>query len=473
MLLITALGVLVCTLSPLSFDSTEHASVWEALLVGIGPDLSLDIAGNVLLFLPPGFALAMYLGDHRVERAAGAAAVFGVAFAASYSVEVLQHFVPGRFASLSDVLANTAGAGFGLFCHRLWRGDRGWLPASAFSLAAVLTSIPLQWGTTLHNWDPAYPLLVGNEQTGDRPWHGRVRDLTILDRALSGSEVSALFRSESEVDPSDPSLVASYDLTQSCPCPDGAENAPPLEPKTLHRRTGGRMHRDGADGTESWLGTAEPAAAVVERIRRSSAFTLAATVAMTVEEGRGPSARIVSLSVDGGHRNVTMGQTGQDLVVRLRTLLTGSGGARPALIVRDVFSAGGVRRLVVTFDGRDLLAYVDGDPAGTIRFGLGTAALAPILGLNARVFPFYEAVYYTMTFVPVGLLFSLAAARSPRLAGGAAAMGAVVAFAVALELALVLTSHRPPAGFTLLWSLVPGAAGAAIARVPLASWVVR
>jgi len=463
--------VLVCTLLPLSFGGSASESPGTTPVVGIGPDLSPDVAGNVLLFLPLGVALAMCLNDRRVGRASATAIVFGVGLAASYSIELLQHFVPGRFASLSDVLSNGAGAGLGLFCYWLWRGERGWLLPAAFSSSVILASIPLQWGTTVHNWDPAYPLLVGNERTGDRPWHGRVLDLTLLDRAISQAEASALSR-RGGVDPSDRSLIASYDLGGPCPCPDREGNAPPLEARTGRRRTGG-VRGEGLDPTRIWLETGGPAAMIVERIRRTSAFTLSATVATTVVEGRGPSARIVSISVDGGHRNVTVGQTGRDLVVRVRTLVTGASGARPALTVRDVFPGEGVRRLVVTYDGRDLSAYVDDDRASTIRFGVGTAALAPFLGLNARAFPLYEAAYYAMVFVPAGLLVSLAAGAYRGLVWGTVVMSAVTALAVALELALVATSERPLAASALIWGLVPGAAGAAVARVPLMSRGVR
>ncbi|MCP5120742.1 MAG: PKD domain-containing protein, partial [bacterium] len=42
----------------------------------------------------------------------------------------------------------------------------------------------------LSNWDPSYPLLVGNERTGDRSWRGEVYLLAIYDRALSGAEIN-------------------------------------------------------------------------------------------------------------------------------------------------------------------------------------------------------------------------------------------------------------------------------------------
>lgn len=50
-------------------------------------------------------------------------------------------------------------------------------------------------GGTLANWDPGYPLLLGNESSGDRPWAGEVRFLALYDRVLTGEEVEQAFAS--------------------------------------------------------------------------------------------------------------------------------------------------------------------------------------------------------------------------------------------------------------------------------------
>ena len=41
------------------------------------------------------------------------------------------------------------------------------------------------------NWDPSYPLLLGNEGTGNRPWLGRLFLVALYDRALSSQEVGS------------------------------------------------------------------------------------------------------------------------------------------------------------------------------------------------------------------------------------------------------------------------------------------
>lgn len=44
------------------------------------------------------------------------------------------------------------------------------------------------------NWDPAYPLLLGNEGTGTRPWRGRLFLVALYGRALSSEEVGGNHR---------------------------------------------------------------------------------------------------------------------------------------------------------------------------------------------------------------------------------------------------------------------------------------
>jgi len=49
-------------------------------------------------------------------------------------------------------------------------------------------------GGTLAGWDLGYPLLIGNEATGDRPWLGRLAQVAIFGRALTAVEVAERYR---------------------------------------------------------------------------------------------------------------------------------------------------------------------------------------------------------------------------------------------------------------------------------------
>jgi len=102
----------------------------------------------------------------------------------------------------------------------------------------------------------------------------------------------------------------------------------------------------------------------VPEVIRDSSFELTLEARSFVERQYGP-ARIFTISLDTGHRNLTVGQQGGGLVVRLRTVATDDNGL-PAFEIPDVFADGEVHRIAVTVDGGSLHLAVDGDPARRI-----------------------------------------------------------------------------------------------------------
>jgi glycopeptide antibiotics resistance protein len=123
---VALLTILACTLFPYHVSVRESCVPfgWAALLIPIGPDKTLDVIANVLLFAPLGFAMAGYFTGRRIKAVASVTGVLVVSLCVSYSVELIQLFMPGRFTSLTDVLSNTAGAGVGVLCHSAWRRCR-------------------------------------------------------------------------------------------------------------------------------------------------------------------------------------------------------------------------------------------------------------------------------------------------------------------------------------------------------------
>ena len=63
---------------------------------------------------------------------------------------------------------------------------------ASYMIVISLVSIPFHRAANLSNWEDDFPLLVGNETTGNRPWHGSVSDLIIADVELSVSEVESI-----------------------------------------------------------------------------------------------------------------------------------------------------------------------------------------------------------------------------------------------------------------------------------------
>ena len=89
--------ILVATLSP-EPDAVSTGCEWPGCL--------LDVAQNLVLFVPLGASLLLATRSHTKSIAAGAAL--------SLAVELLQlHVIRGRDASLSDWISNTMGTAAG------------------------------------------------------------------------------------------------------------------------------------------------------------------------------------------------------------------------------------------------------------------------------------------------------------------------------------------------------------------------
>jgi glycopeptide antibiotics resistance protein len=380
----------------------------------------------------------------------------GMSLSCSYAVEVLQLFLPGRVSSLKDILSNGAGGALGFVCYSMWRHANTGLVVPAYLVMAGLASIPLQWSTTIRNWNTDFPLMLGNERTGDRPWRGRVFDVSILDRAISEREIAQLYHNGKTSSRVADALVASYRLDGRDAYRDTSGHLPPLVWRTINTADGNNREV----GLHHWLETTGPATPLIERLKQTSAFTLIVTAKAADTRQAGP-ARIVSLSGDIFRRNFTLGQSGHDLAFRLRTQLTGENGFSPEFIVPGVFSTYAERHLVITYDGLDVLAYIDGTrSAQRMRLGLGAAAFAPVFGRNPSTFYTFNILYYAIVFLPAGMLIALTETmprgRRVRIAVLASS---IVAFSLGFEAILIAASGRPFNSSNVVWGTVFAAAG--------------
>jgi glycopeptide antibiotics resistance protein len=108
--------IVLITLCPFdfSFSETLLRIGRPTLLVGWSRPGVLDVLLNAVLFIPFGFSLARVLTwRRRLTGLIALAVVIGVCFAVSYTIEVLQQFIPSRYPALYDVLANSFGGVLG------------------------------------------------------------------------------------------------------------------------------------------------------------------------------------------------------------------------------------------------------------------------------------------------------------------------------------------------------------------------
>lgn len=432
------LAILLLTLFPYTCDP-DHSGIQGRTARETG-ELAFQLFANTLLFLPLGFGVAAWRRGSLAARAGGAAAA-GLVLSAA--IEATQHWLPYRVPSLFDLAANTTGALLGGLLQKWLPGPRtgsapwawllpgrrgsllGWL---ALWIAATLATAGLQSRCRIADWDDSYPLLIGNEATGDRPWEGRVQTLWMLDRALSTDEIAALGVRRDDAGSGAGAVV--YDPIDRAGATERRGLLPPLRPRRSDSHSW--LESDGDVG--QWTRAALESGELTVVVRAAAA-----------DLGQGGPARIVSISRDTSHRNLTLGQFRDALVVRLRTPTTGANGDEPELVARGVFEDSEPRTLAVTYDGRNLRVFVDGarHPQG-LEFGPG-AAIARSLGrYEATEFPGFEGVYLMAWSALAGCLWlPPLRSRRPAAKGLRLAAGALLP-AAALEAALVLGAGLPP-----------------------------
>ena len=203
--------VLVITLNPFEFSNFRLSKMIPS---GFMHFISLifhfdiiDIVVNILLFIPFGALVFFLLRRGKVRKDRGSLWIPICAGALlSLVIEGTQLFLD-RTSSIVDLLANTGGTvlgffgvekwvwvrrTFGVFHHRSKKFLLRFLAVLIYGIAFIgLVSRPFRLNN-LKNWDEGFHLLIGNEETLDRPWEGEVFLVAIYDRALRLSEIRDL-----------------------------------------------------------------------------------------------------------------------------------------------------------------------------------------------------------------------------------------------------------------------------------------
>ncbi len=108
--------------------------------------------------------------------------------------------------------------------------------------------------------------------------------------------------------------------------------------------------------------------------------------------------RIVSISTDVYHRNISLIQMADALVIRLRTVSNGENGHRPEISVSSVFTDTRPRHITVAYSAPLLRVTVDDEPFA-LSLGPGMVFFSDIKQGNFWVasmtgFPYRYDIYY-------------------------------------------------------------------------------
>lgn len=442
--LVTATG----TLPPPVFD-------WRPFQ----PDNLRDVIRNLILFVPFGFGVGAYLGLSGRRRKAATGLVFALGAVLSAAIELLQLGLPYRVAGLSDILANSTGALVGQLFYlaagqsiltrveRLVHEIKPRLTVRRLAVALALYSAVmglflfwLQSAMNLSNWDAQYPLAVGNETDGSRPWQGVLYDFQVYDWAMDPSAAACLLPDACSGSPVHKAPVVTcsqqHDLSDiAC-----TSNLPQLT-----------WRRSGGNDSEAWQQTDGPASALSQRLAETGEWTLALTAASTLPWQEGP-ARIATISDGPNLRNLTVGQQGNSLVLRVRTPASGENGSLPELIVPGVWLDDKPHQIVATFDKNGLTVYVDDvSNAFTYRLAPQIAFFRFLLPVDnwemgpvpADTWGLY-LVFYGMIFTPIAVLLVMMEKAGPQAPRPKKRYFAaiVILLPAALEVTLAATESR-------------------------------
>jgi hypothetical protein len=184
--------ILTATLVPQP-SQTQAAETTKLWCLVCGEYGGVDVVNNILLFIPLALGLRLMGFPARTVVSAGAALSLGI--------ELLQLVIPGRDASLSDLLTNTLGSWVGAFAGTNWRSLLRPEKTRAARLAAVgcVLWLIMQAGTglLLRPWVPAGPLWSEWSPTPPwrRPFNGKVEfasvsGVVVPPGLVPGSELS-------------------------------------------------------------------------------------------------------------------------------------------------------------------------------------------------------------------------------------------------------------------------------------------
>lgn len=347
------------------------------LKLALGPQLPdpiwLAIAGRFVCFVPLGLLLT---GRRPAGRLAGPL-IGGILIVVL--LEAAQAGFVGRHPRLFDLTVGLVAVSTGVVLAPRLCTTADQIRQRLASRTALLglliagetlVAAAIAWahhGVQIAGWDLRYPLLIGNEETLDRPWRGEIALLGFYRSALPAAMIDQLARVRRGPTPGDAvatPVLAVYDFRRAL----GRRVRPQLaygEPLVLRIP-------DEPGWTRTGFGLRCPGRGVTRNKGRATTLIrpLIARGALSVEllirpadtAQTGP-ARITSISRSPSLRDLTIGQQDDRIAVRIRTPRTGLNGAAIRCWTRPVLHAGEPAHIVTTFANGTLRIFVNGREA--------------------------------------------------------------------------------------------------------------
>jgi glycopeptide antibiotics resistance protein len=463
-------GILFFTLFPYWVDFTQKHSPGRSIFLlsrPLGFDGFLHTSLNVLLFIPLGLALSQFFRGSNRERkrsllhSISLALIAGAAL--SYSIEIVQLYMPSRDSAWDDVIANALGSllgtifglGAGDFIFQklsVWENRIGQffsfrlisMIALVYFGAWLAVSVPLQQKTQLNNWDPNSFLFVGYDAREDTRWSGTVSQIQLWDHALADDRAAAISRNADINGAADTNPLASYDLSQAAPIENKAGSLPNLVLTSSSSLPTVAHHFHRTEGP-TVLMSASPALSLPPAVGRSNQFA----VLVRCVPGRDDDidGAVFAVTTPTGKFDFDLRQEKSSAVIYIRTGLESTKRAALAWHVPRIFSANVSRSILFSYDGAQGFLYIDGKKI-SLSFYLspGTAVVGKLVRVKNDELVAYSVLYKSLVFLPVGFLLGLAVRKMPPygiLYRLAIAAGIVVP-SIVLETLLVEVSGRRP-----------------------------
>ena len=310
-----------------------------------------------------------------------------------------------------DVLFNTLGAAIGLSLFLVGR-FLSTLNDFSFSLSFILGSLLLysifvtillaffSESSSFHNWDSSYPLTMGNERTGNRPWKGSINQIEIFNQSIPLRQNQSIAK-----------MVSGYRkfrIGSFCNDNDRYFYFSGHEKDKL--KWFGNLNLDTPPPTASfdrnnWLGTVCPPVKLNKNLIKTGKFTIYLKLEANELNQKGP-ARIFTISNDADHRNLTIGQMGTKLILRIRTPLTGVNGAHPQVAISNVFKDCLEKEIFLSFNGSTIITYVNNTFRSPYHLFSPWASIRDksILSSKGIDWIIYKSLFFMIIFTSMGMV---------------------------------------------------------------------